>query len=81
MVEYAAARGLEAKTLYGWKKRLVSKGVLERRSTVGRFQRVRTAGDVAGEWRIQLPNGVAVAFSGTVEGAALTAVLKAAVAI
>ena len=81
MVEYAAEHGLEVRTLYGWKKRLVRKGVLPSRSARAGFQRVRIAGDIHGEWQIQLPNGVAVAFSGAVDGAALSTVLRAAAAL
>jgi hypothetical protein len=76
--EYAAAHGLNARTLYGAKKVLVRKGVLPRTHGV-RFQRVQTASAVAvgGEWRIQLPNGVAVDFSGAVDGGTLSTVLHA----
>jgi hypothetical protein len=81
MVEYAAEHKLEVRTLYGWKKRLVRKGVLPGRGSRASFQRVRVGGDGSGEWRIQLPNGVAVGFSGAVDGVALSTVLKAAAAV
>jgi hypothetical protein len=81
MVAYAAEHKLEVRTLYGWKKRLVRKGVLPGRGSRASFQRVRVAGDGGGEWRIQLPNGIAVAFSGAVDGIALSTVLKAAAAV
>lgn len=78
MVEYAAAEGLEVRTLYGWKRRLVRQGVLPDRRSRASFQRVQIASDIVDEWRIQLPNGVAVGFSGAVDSAMLRTVLKAA---
>ena len=72
---YAAEQGFPVRTMYDVKKVLVRKGVLPR--TRGRqFQRVETvAVTVGGEWRIQLPNGVSVDFSGTVEAGSLSTVL------
>jgi len=34
-----------------------------------------------GEWHIQLPNGVSVAFAGSVDAGSLTTVLRAAAAV
>ena len=44
----------------------MSKRVLASGSRLGRFQRARIGGDETGQWRIHLPNGVSVLFSGTV---------------
>ena len=75
---YAAAHGLNPQAMYAGKKALVNKGVLPR-SSASRFQRAEVidAGSVCA-WRIQLPNGVAVDFSGTVDGVALATVLTVA---
>lgn len=78
---YAQERGLEVQTLYAWKKTLVKKGVLPR-TRPARFQRVQVlAAPGGGDWRIQLPNGVTVAFSGGVDADALATVLAGAVAL
>ena len=82
MVQYAADHGLEVRTLYHWKKALVKKGVLPR--TRGEhFQRARVVPGTGGhhEWRIQMPNGIGVTFTGTVDGDMLATVLNAAVGI
>ncbi len=64
--------------MYDAKKVLVRKGVLPRTQRA-RFQRVQTkVVTVDNEWRIQLPNGVAVEFSGTVDGGSLSTVLSTA---
>ena len=73
---YAAAHGIEARAMYGAKKVLVKKGVLPRMQGV-RFQRAATTlrgGD--SEWRIRLPNGASVEFSGAVDGGSLSMVLN-----
>ncbi len=76
VADYAAAHGFEARAMYGAKKVLVKKGVLPRTRRI-RFQRVSVAAAVVGgEWRIQLPNGVSVAFPGTVDAGSLSAVLN-----
>lgn len=81
MKAYALSQGLNIKTLYTWKKTLVKKGVLPRTRPV-RFQKAQIMGAVTtSEWRIQLPNGVAVAFSGSVDAGTLGTVLKTAVAV
>ncbi len=75
---YAADHGVEARAMYGAKKTLVRKGVLPRTRGV-RFQRVQTtAVTVDQKWRIQLPNGVSVEFSGSVDGGSLSTVLTTA---
>ena len=75
---YAAEHGFPVRAMYDAKKVLVRKGVLPRTQGV-RFQRAETT-VVSGEseWRIQLPNGVSVDFSGTVEAGSLSTVLNAA---
>ena len=76
ITEYAADHGLAARAMYDGKRALVKKGVLPRRRAT-RFQRAHVVDPVAGsEWRIQLPNGVSVAFSGTVDAGALTTALS-----
>jgi len=76
--EYAAEHDLDARAMYTGKKVLVKKGVLPRTRPV-RFQRARAAGIGSGsEWRIQLPNGLSVTFSGTVDAGVLNTVLAAA---
>ncbi len=81
IAEYAADHDLAAQAMYAGKKMLVKKGVLPR-TRPSRFQRARMVGTVVGsEWRIQLPNGVSVAFSGTVDAVALTTVLSTVAAL
>jgi hypothetical protein len=78
---YAAAQGLEVRTLYAWKKTLVKKGALPR-TRPARFQRVEVVtAPSAGDWRIQLPNGVTVGFSGAVDAVSLATVLAGVVAL
>ncbi len=75
---YAAEHSLAAQAMYAGKKLLVKKGVLPH-TRPGRFQRARVVGPVVGsEWRIHLPNGVSVAFSGSVDAATLATVLNTA---
>ncbi len=81
IVEYASVHGINAHTMYAAKKVLISKGVLEGSHSKG-FRRAQIVDSVAGcEWRINLPNGVSVAFSGIVDERALTVVLSTAMAI
>ena len=72
---YAAEHGFPVRALYDAKKTLVNKGVLPR-TQQKRFQRVQTVTESTDtKWRIQLPNGVSVEFSGAVDGGALSSVL------
>ncbi len=81
IAEYAKAQGLDAKAMYAGKKALVRKGVLPRTRAV-RFQRARVvSASLGGEWRIELPNGVLVAFAGPVDASALSQVLSTAAAV
>ena len=78
---YAADHGLDAKAMYTGKKVLVKKGVLPR-TRPSRFQRAQVKTTVTDNaWRIQLPNGLSVAFSGTVDAKTLSIVLTTAAAI
>ena len=75
---YAAEHGFRVGAMYAGKKSLVKKGVLPvtRRS---RFQRVQAeAVSVGSQWHVQLPNGVSVDFSGTVDASSLSTVLSTA---
>ncbi len=79
--EYAAEHNFAAQAMYAGKKSLVRKGVLPP-TRPARFQRAQVAGPVVGsEWRIHLPNGVSVAFSGAVDAAVLTTVLSTVAAL
>lgn len=72
---YASVHGFPVRVMYDAKKVLVRKGVLPR-TRRSPFQRVQTeAISVGGEWRVQLPNGVLVEFSGTVDAGSLSTVL------
>ena len=73
---YAAEHGFHVGAMYAGKKALVRKGVLPR-TQHSQFQRVQTVAMTAdNKWRIQLPNGVSVDFSGAVESGSLSTVLK-----
>ena len=77
MSAYAAEHGLDVRTMYGARKVLKRKGVLPDGNAAVRFQRVEIASvGLANEWRVQLPNGVTVSFSGPVDGASLSLVLS-----
>jgi len=82
ITEYASDQGFDAGAMYAGKKALVKKGVLPPRTRRNRFHRAQVVGPVAGsEWRVQLPNGVTVAFAGAVDAGTLTTVLSAAAAL
>jgi len=81
IAEYTAEQGIAAQAMYAGKKVLVQKGVLSHPRPV-RLQRAEVVGTAMGsEWRVQLPNGVSVAFSGTVDAGTLAAVLGTAAAL
>ena len=76
MTAYATEHGLGVRAMYDGKRALVKKGVLPR-THQNRFQRVRVVEPVVGsEWCIQLPNGVSVAFAGSVDARTLATVLN-----
>ena len=73
---YAAEQGFHVGGMYAGKKSLIRKGVLPQ-AAGARFQRVQAeVVNVDNEWRIRLPNGVLVEFSGTVDGGSLSTVLN-----
>jgi hypothetical protein len=81
IAEYATEQGFTARAMYGGKKILVKKGVLPATHSV-RFQRVQVMdAPINNQWRIQLPNGVSVAFAGEVDARTLSTVLSSAAAI
>ena len=78
---YANEHGIDAKAMYAGKQVLAKKGVLPRIRR-SHFHRVQVKDPVAGNaWRIQLPNGLSVAFSGTVDARTLSTILTTAAAI
>ena len=78
---YSAEQGIAAHAMYGGKKVLVKKGVLAT-ARPARFQRVQVMeAPVSNQWRIGLPNGVSVAFTGEVDAQALTAILHSAASV
>ncbi len=78
VTSYAAEHGFHVGAMYAGKKMLVRKGAL-RGAQRSRFQRLQTVPvTVDQKWRIQLPNGVLVDFSGTVDAGALLTVLNTA---
>jgi len=81
VAEYASEHGFPVRAMYDAKKVLVKKGILPRTRHT-RFQRVQTkAVTVGGDWRIQLPNGVSVDFSGPVDAGSLSTVLTMVVGL
>ena len=79
---YAQEHGLSVSMLYSWRKKLAARGLWCRGSGRDRgvsFDRVDVidAGS-SDQWRMVLPNGVEIGFSGVVDEAALSAVLGAA---
>ena len=76
---YAAEQGFHVGGMYAGKKSLIKKGVLPQTAGV-RFQRVQPAVvSVDSEWRIRLPNGFSVDFSGAVDAGTLSTVLSTVV--
>jgi hypothetical protein len=81
ITEYATDHGLGGRAMYDGKRVLVKKGVLPR-TRATRFQRAQAVDPVMGsEWRIQLPNGMSVAFAGSVDAATLATVLSTVAAL
>jgi len=78
VAEYAQQHELTVRSMYDGKKMLVAKGILPR-TRRPRFQRAQVVSTSEPcNWRIQLPNGVAVVFSGKVDTATLATVLNSA---
>jgi len=81
MAEYAAEQGFAARDMYAGKKILVKKGALPAERPV-RFQRVQMLeAPRSSQWRVQLPNGVSVAFAGEVDAGSLATVLGTAASL
>jgi hypothetical protein len=75
MAEYAASKGIAVRAMYSGRKTLVQKGVLSSAQPT-QFQRVQVIETpVSNQWRIGLPNGVSVAFTGEVDARSLSTVL------
>jgi len=80
ITEYCAEHGIKVRAMYDGRKSMVNKGILPR-THPRRFQRVSVARPSVTaapptDWRIQLPNGTSVAFSGDVDSKALKQVLN-----
>ena len=81
IADYAADHGFTATAMYAGKKKLVEKGILPRMQPA-RFQQAQIVDTVCNNgWRIQLPNGISVAFTGSVDAKTLSAVLSTAAAV
>ncbi len=80
ITEYCAEQGISVRSMYDGRKSMVNKGILPR-THPRRFQRVKVAKPripttMSTDWRIQMPNGVSVAFSGDVDTKVLKQVLN-----
>ncbi len=77
-VDYAREHGLNVKSLYSARKTLAQKGELPRPQPP-RFQKAEVSSSHPhrdSQWRIQLPNGVAIEFDGQVDAMTLSMVLS-----
>ena len=77
-VDYTREHGLNVKSLYSARKALAQKGELPRPQPP-RFQKAEVSSSLLhrdSQWRIQLPNGVAVEFGGQVDAETLSMVLS-----
>ena len=82
-IDYARERDINVKSMYSARKALTEKGTLPH-PRPARFQQVNVVdGNRASDsqWHIQLPNGMAVSFDGTVDAATLSLVLSTAAAL
>ena len=82
-IDYAKGNGINVKSLYSARKALVEKGTLSRPQAT-RFQKVQTPSVQPlsdNPWRVQLPNGVVVAFGGDVDASTLSMVLGTAASL
>jgi hypothetical protein len=73
---YAAKQGIDVRSLYDARKALKAKGVLSREASAVRFRRAEVVDRREVEWRVELPNGAAVGFSGAVDAATLSMILS-----
>ena len=82
---YAREHGLSVWMMYSWRKKLAARGLWVRGSgprasvSFDRLEVVEAEAPLA--WRIVLPNGVEVGFSGALDAAALSTVLGVARAL
>jgi hypothetical protein len=77
-VDYAREHALNVKSLYSARKALAEKGELPRLQPP-RFQKAEVSSSHLhrdSQWRIQLPNGVAIEFGGQVDAKTLSMVLS-----
>ena len=77
-IDYARANGINVKSLYSARKGLIEKGTLPPRKAIS-FQKVQMYNDQPrsdNQWRIQMPNGVVVAFGGQLDASTLSLVLS-----
>jgi hypothetical protein len=82
-IAYAREKGINVKTLYSARKALAEKSTLPPPQTT-RFQKVLTTAShnsADSQWRIQLPNGVMVAFGGEFDAGTLSLVLSTAASL
>lgn len=82
-IDYAKTNGINVKSLYSARKALAEKGTLSPRKAIC-FQKVQILADQSlsdNPWRIQLPNGVVVAFDGRVDTSTLSWVLSTTAAL
>lgn len=79
MLEYARDQDFPVRAMYDAKKALVKKGILPRSSCNTHFQQVQIIkSSNKSEWRIALPNGAVVEFTGSLDEQTLSTVLKTA---
>ena len=82
-IDYARANGINVKSMYSARKALAEKGSLPPRKAIS-FQKVQTLGGQSrsnNPWRVQLPNGVVVAFGGEFDASKLSLVLNTAASL
>ena len=82
-IDYARAHGINVKSMYSASKALVARGTLPRPQPI-RFQKAQVPNGrihTDNQWRIQLPNGVAVTFAGEMDAATLSLVLNTAASV
>lgn len=82
MSEYAKDQNFPVRSMYDAKKTLVNKGILprSRSSYTARFEQVQIIeSSNESEWRITLPNGLAVEFTASLNEQTLSTVLKTAI--
>jgi len=81
MSEYAASQGVAVRAMYSGRKTLIKKGVLPT-AKPPRFQRLQVMEPpMNNQWRIGLPNGVSVVFTGEVDARSLSTVLNVSATI